>query len=177
MPLDFKTLPMMELRSAPGEVLDRVARSGEAFVIERNGQQLACLVPLSVFMPDIQPARIARELEQLNLKGEDYTSSITDDRELEFRFNEGRGERPLVVTIRLPHGYPNSCPKVFVDSVPEQSPHRWPDGSLCIFGAMELWNPGKHDVLHVLALTRRWISNFQKWEKEGVWEGQNDDTE
>lgn len=44
MPLDFKPLSMMKLRSAPGEVLDRVAQKGEAFVVERNGEQMACLV-------------------------------------------------------------------------------------------------------------------------------------
>lgn len=167
----------MELRSAPGEVLDRVARSGEAFLIERNGQQLACLVPLSLFMPDIQPARMSREVEQLNLQNEVYTSSITDDQELEIRVQEKRGDTIFPITIRLPHGYPNSCPKVFIDHVVENSPHRWPDGSLCIFGAMELWNPGKHDVLHVLELTRRWISKYQEWQKKGVWETQNEDTD
>ena len=35
------------------------AEQGQAFVIERNGKQKACLVPMSVFFPDIAPARIA----------------------------------------------------------------------------------------------------------------------
>ena len=51
MPLEFKSLPMMTLRSSPGEILDRVSRHGEAFVIERSGQQLACLVPIANFPP------------------------------------------------------------------------------------------------------------------------------
>jgi len=65
MPIEFKPLSMMQLRSAPGEVLDRVAQQGEAFVVERNGEQMACLVPLSLFMPDIQPKRLAREFDRL----------------------------------------------------------------------------------------------------------------
>ena len=49
--VDFKTLKMMELRSSPGEVLDRVARDGEVFIVERNGQPKACLVPVSFLLP------------------------------------------------------------------------------------------------------------------------------
>ena len=36
---------MMALRSSPGAVLDEVSREGAAYLIERNGQQRACLVP------------------------------------------------------------------------------------------------------------------------------------
>ena len=65
MPLDFGLLSMTELRTRPGEILDRVADGGEAFIIERSGQRKACLVPLSVFLPDISPARIAAEIQEL----------------------------------------------------------------------------------------------------------------
>ena len=51
MKVDFKALKMMELRSSPGEVLDRVARDGEVFIVERNGQPKACLVPVSFLLP------------------------------------------------------------------------------------------------------------------------------
>ena len=44
--LDFGLLSMTELRNRPGEILDRVVDSGEAFIIERNGSRKACLVPL-----------------------------------------------------------------------------------------------------------------------------------
>lgn len=171
MPISFTPLAMMDLRSAPGEILDRVARNNESFVVERNGQQMACLVPLSIFMPDIQPARIARELERLNAQGEQQSTSITDARELEFQFREIIDDRTLTITIRLPHGYPNASPKVFVTPLPERCPHRWQDGSLCLFGVMELWNPGQHDTLHALRLTRRWLAHFADWEKSGRWPG------
>ena len=65
MPLDFSLLSMTELRTRPGEILDRVADEGEAFIIERSGQRKACLVPLSVLLPDIPPARIADEIQLL----------------------------------------------------------------------------------------------------------------
>src|SRR6266704_443150 len=70
MTIDFTPLPMTDLRSRPGEILDRVIDNGESFVIERNGRQRACLVPLSVFLPDVSPARIANELKELEKAGE-----------------------------------------------------------------------------------------------------------
>jgi len=169
MPLDFKPLSMMKLRSAPGEVLDRVAQKGEAFVVERNGEQMACLVPLSVFMPDIQPKRLARELEQLHAHDEGHSVSISDERELSIHFRKQGPDEDVMLTISLPHGYPNACPKVYAHPMPDHCPHRWQDGSLCIFGAMEVWNPGKHDALHVLGLARRWLTHFAAWKQTGQW--------
>ena len=160
---------MMALRSAPGEVLDRVAQKGEAFVVERNGHQMACLVPLSVFMPDIQPARLTREFERLYEREEKYTASFTHARELELHFGGQGPQQDITLTVRLPHGYPNTCPKVYAEPLPEGCPHRWQDGSLCLFGAMELWNPGQHDVQDVLNLSRRWLSHFETWQRSGAW--------
>ncbi len=174
MPLNFQTLSMMELRGAPGEVLDRVAQNHEAFIIERKGQQMACLVPLSVFMPDIQPARLAREFEALDIESEERRVSITGENELELQFRgEGAG-RDVALTVRLPHGYPNAGPKVFADPIADNSPHRWQDGSLCIFGAMEIWNPGKHDVSHALRLARQWLSQYEAWRQSGRWNKEED---
>lgn len=175
MPLNFQPLSMMALRSAPGDVLDRVAQKSEAFIVERNGYQMACLVPLSVFMPDIQPARLTREFERLHSQGEEHTASITDARELDLHFRRQGADRGMTLTIRLPHGYPNACPKVYADPVPDRCPHTWQDGSLCLFGAVELWNPGQHDLLDVLHFARRWLAHFEVWLRSGSWgeEGQN----
>jgi ubiquitin-protein ligase len=175
MPLNFIPLPMMELRSAPGDVLDRVAHNNEAFVIERNGNQMACLVPLSVFMPAIQPARIAHEYERLLKNGENPATSITDGRELQLQFKGEGTEKGITITIRLPHGYPNASPKVYAHPLPESCPHRWQDGSLCILGAMDIWNPGQHDVVHVLGLTRRWLDRLSSWQATGTWGGAGTD--
>lgn len=169
MPLNFQPLSMMELRSAPGEVLDRVAQKREAFIVERNGHQMACLVPLSVFMPDIQPARLAREFERLQAQSEEHTTSITEERELDLHFHGEGPDQGITLTVRLPHGYPSACPKVYAHPISDHCPHLWQDGSLCLFGVMELWNPGRHDVLYVLRLARRWLSHFEEWRRTGAW--------
>ena len=134
MKIDFKTLPMMELRSSPGEVLDRVARDGEVFVVERNGQPKACLVPVSFLLPDVSPDRINEELTKLGEKKEEFKLTINDQKELEINFHEVVAGESLVMSIVLPHGYPDSAPRLYVAPVPAETPHQWPDGSLSSFG-------------------------------------------
>ena len=167
--IDFKVLSMMELRSRPGEVLDDVARSGQTFVIERNGQQKACLVPISFFLPDIETGRVAAELEKLSDANERYRIKITEESEIQIVLRDLSDEMEIDVTVTLPHGYPNKAPIISAGPIREKCPHRWPDGTLCIYGAMDTWNPGKHDILHVLALCRRWIANYLKWVHSGEW--------
>lgn len=171
MPVNFQTLSMMELRNAPGEALDRVAHKGKSFIVERNGYQLACLVPLSLFMPDIQPARLAKEFERLQKDEEQHAVSLTDDNELELQFRREGAARDITLTVLLPHGYPNASPKVYAAPVPDGAPHCWEDGSLCIFGATAVWNPGRHDVAYVLKHARKWVQGLEAWKANGAWPG------
>jgi prevent-host-death family protein len=172
MQLDFSLLSMTELRTRPGELLDRVSDSGEAFIIERNGQRKACLVPLSVFFPDISPARIAEEMKDLEDHGEEPRPTITEQRELVFRFLEKLGgETPVEIKIVLPHGYPNKCPRVYASGVSEEAPHRWGDGALCIYGVMIGWNPGKSTVRTTLGCARQWLQRYDNWRTTGEWPG------
>src|SRR5262249_35595185 len=154
--LEFKPLPMTELRTRPGEILDRVADGGESFVIERNGRQKACLVPLSVFLPDISPARIAYELNRLERAGESTRTTITANKEVAIRLQCVIGEE-YDITVLLPHNYPNACPRVYADPVISDAPHRFSDGALCIFGMTSTWNPGKHTVTDAVNGAQLWL--------------------
>ena len=167
--IDFINLSMTELRTRPGEILDRVANGGESFVIERNGRQKACLVPLSVFLPDISPARIAYELEELGKAGELSQTTITPIKEVAIKCRHDRESDPYDITIVLPHSYPNACPRVYVDSVDAGAPHRFSDGALCIFGVMSSWNPSKHTVRDALNSARQWLRHYEIWRKHGRW--------
>lgn len=167
---DFGLLSMTELRERPGEILDRVADDGEAFVIERNGKRKACLVPLSVFFPDIPPARIGDEITELTDNGELPRTTITRERELVFRFiHELTDGAKMELEVVLPHGYPNACPKVYAKPIEGNAPHRWNDGALCLYGVTIGWNPGKHTILSTLKLCRRWIQHYEVWRKVGTW--------
>ena len=167
--IEFKALSMMALRRRPGEVLDEVSQDGAAFVIERNGQQKACLVPIWCFLPDIPPSRVTAELDRMVDANEDYRIAISADREIQLVFREFSGETVVDVTVTLPHGYPNKAPVVAAEPIEAGCPHRWPDGTLCIYGALAAWNPGQHDVMHAVALFRRWIQHYSVWRRAGAW--------
>jgi prevent-host-death family protein len=179
MPLDFSLLSMTELRNRPGEILDRVADGGEMFLIERSGQRRACLVPLSFFFPDVAPSRIADEMNQLIEHGEKPRTSINDSRELVFRFPHKLAENSLLeIEIVLPHGYPNTCPRVYASPIAGAPPHRWNDGALCLYGVLSGWNPGKHTAFSTLALARQWLRHYDTWRQSGQWpkpEGTSDE--
>lgn len=167
--LDFRLLSMTDLRTRPGEVLDRVADHGEAFLIERNGQRKACLVPLTVFLPDLSPARIADELHALVEGGESPQTTVNENREIAFVFPHHLEDMNVDIQIVLPHGYPNSCPRVYAHGVDVKAPHRWSDGALCIFGVLSSWNPGKHNAASTLNLARRWLQSYTTWKKTNEW--------
>jgi ubiquitin-protein ligase len=170
MPLDFTLLSMTELRNRPGEIFDRVANDGEAFIIEKGGQRKACLVPLSVFFPDVAPSRIAQEIEQLEKNGEQSRVEITEKKELALRFDHSlRSGTSVEVEVVLPHRYPNACPRVYANPITSGAPHRWNDGALCIYGVMSGWNPGKHTVLSTLKLARQWLQHYEVWQETGQW--------
>ena len=160
---------MTELRTRPGEILDRVAEDGESFLIERNGRQRACLVPISVFLPDISPARIARELDELETAGEVTCATITEEKEVTIRIKQPHGDSTYSIIIALPHNYPNACPRVYVSDVDQKTPHRFADGALCIFGVMSSWNPGKHTARYALDGARQWLSRYESWRHTGLW--------
>src|SRR5262245_10589070 len=168
--LEFELLSMTELRNRPGEILDRVADRGEAFIIERSGKQKACLVPLSVFLPDVAPSRIALEIQTLIEHGEEPRTTFTDSRELAFQFQHRQSDgTPIEIRILLPHGYPNTCPRTYANPLSADTPHRWVDGALCLYGVMAGWNPGKHTVFSTLGLAKQWLRHYETWLKSDQW--------
>lgn len=175
--IDFKILSMMELRSSPGDILDRVHKSGEAFIIERSGQQMACLVPVSHFFPDIPKSKYIDELESLRAAGENFTLKFSDSRELEILFRHVEEDAEITIKIVLPHGYPNAAPRVYVSPLLVNAPHRWQDGALCIYGAMTTWNPGKDGISSILRLSRKWLSHYEVWKKTGAWPKKKEEKE
>ena len=146
-----------------------MSKEGAAYLVERNGQQKACLVPISCFLPDIQRSRVTAELDRLEDSVEQYRVAISAGREMQFLFREFSGDTRLEVAVTLPHGYPNKAPVVTAEPIEEGCPHRWPDGTLCLYGAVAVWNPGRHDVMHAVALFRRWIQHYTVWRQTTEW--------
>ena len=139
------------------------------FVVERNGEPKACLVPVSFLLPDISPVRLAKEFSKLNEKSEHYRLTINEKKELEISFQETAAGEKIVLSIVLPHGYPDYAPRIYADQLPKETPKRWHDGSLAIFGAAATWNAKSNDVIHILRLARDWLKQYAKWRKVGEW--------
>jgi len=68
------TLSAMEVRHRFGEILNRVSLVHEHFIIERKGQQLAVLIPMSAWK-DIK-RKAAREIEK---HFESSASTLSDE--------------------------------------------------------------------------------------------------
>jgi len=169
MEMEFKTLSMMELRNSPGDILDRVYKQGEAFIIERSGQHKACLVPVSHFFPDIPKSKVNEVIEEIRQMTESPTLRFSETKELEILFKNIPGSIDITLKIVLPHGYPNAAPRVYASPIRADTPHCWQDGALCIFGTVTSWNPGKHNLTSILNLSKEWLSRYENWSKTGKW--------
>ena len=170
MPLDFSLLSMTELRNRPGEILDRVADKGEAFIIERSGQRKACWCRCRFSFPTFLPPESPTRLSSSSSRASSRQPVSRMARNWRFRFPEKLDDGASAeLTIVLPHGYPNNCPRVYAGAVGEGAPHRWADGALCLYGVMIGWNPGKHTVFSTLKLARQWLRNYENWRKSGQW--------
>lgn len=167
---EFETLPMMALRSSPGEILDNVSKNKKSYLIERNGQPKACLVPVSVFLPDIPQDRIIKEINDLSELGlKPWQISISNTNEMVFKFKEVVDQIEYTIIITLPHKYPNTAPTVIIPQIKDKPPHLWTDNSLCIYGAMTTWNPGKHSLMSTLELSKKWLDKYTSWKNSRAW--------
>jgi len=91
--LDFAFLSMTELRNTPGEILDRVA---EAKHLSSNGAASQSMPrPAVRLFPDIAPARIAAEFDELSRAREQARPTITENLELAIHLNANPPAAPL----------------------------------------------------------------------------------
>ena len=77
-----------------------------------------------------------------------------------------------ILSIGFPDLYPNEMPRVFVRR-PELAglvPHRYSEGHLC-FQHHSTWNPGRHDLVHVMARVAKWLNKYEVWRTTNRWPG------
>ncbi len=160
---------MSDLRARPGEIVDQVLRGGQVFLVERKGKPLACLVPVEDVMPAVPGSRWAQELSALDEAEEVYSVGLSNQREIIVRVPEQPGEPGASIEILLPHRYPSVPPAVRAAPLDESAPHRFPDGTMCVFGMMTRWNPGQHGVVSAIEMARQWLRNYREWRRTGKW--------
>lgn len=93
----MKTVSALEVRKRFGAILDEAA-AGEQIVIERAGQPVAALVPLSDLLDVSREARIRRRLEaieEMQRLAREYPVDIPDPAALIHRMREERSDQIL----------------------------------------------------------------------------------
>src|SRR5579862_6135978 len=66
------------------------------------------------------------------------------------------------------NNYPSQMPKVLITTPALQpSKHRYTDGSI-FYLHPNMWNPGRHDLVFVLARTAKWLNKYEVYRAKGV---------
>ena len=79
--------------------------------------------------------------------------------------------RIYTLAVNFPDTYPSSMPKVFVRKPTlGDSPHRFSNNQICYLHH-SMWNPGRHDLLFVIARAAKWLSKYEIYRATGRWPG------
>jgi len=69
------------------------------------------------------------------------------------------------------NGYPHEMPKVYVTKPTLGSTlHIYNAGNICYMHP-NVWNPGRHDLKHVLAQAAVWLNKYEVYQQRGIWPG------
>lgn len=81
-------------------------------------------------------------------------------------------KRIYILNIFFPYGYPNVMPKVYVKKpvLAGHTPHMYRGGNIC-YQHSSTWNPGRHDLTHVISRTAKWLNKYEVWIETGNWPG------
>ncbi len=81
-------------------------------------------------------------------------------------------KRIYILEILFPSTYPYNMPKVYVKkpALSSKTCHMFLDGNIC-YQHPSTWNPGKHDLSHVVARTAKWLNKYEVWLRTGRWPG------
>ncbi|WP_316205134.1 MULTISPECIES: hypothetical protein [unclassified Bradyrhizobium] len=75
-----------------------------------------------------------------------------------------------IITVTFA-GYPSTMPKVtVVTPAVNHGMHMYKAGHICYMHP-SVWNPGRHDLLYVLAQTAVWLNKHEIYMVKGVWPG------
>ena len=81
-------------------------------------------------------------------------------------------KRIYILQILFPSTYPYDMPKVYVKkpALSSNAYHTFRDGNIC-YQHPTTWNPGRHDLSHVIARAAKWLNKYEVWLRTGKWPG------
>ena len=76
------------------------------------------------------------------------------------------------LSIIFPDTYPNLMPSVYVrkPALRSNAYHVFGKGNICYQHSLT-WNPGRHDLSHVIARAAKWLNKYEIWLKTNRWPG------
>lgn len=76
------------------------------------------------------------------------------------------------LSIFFPETYPYAMPSVYVrtPAINKSVDHIYENGNIC-FQHVSTWNPGRHDLTHVIARTAKWLNKYEVWLQTKRWPG------
>jgi ubiquitin-protein ligase len=80
-----------------------------------------------------------------------------------------KGGSIYLISAELPARYPYQPPVLHVLSpaLAHGCPHRYADGSLCVY--LNNWNPASGTVVQTIANAADWLRHYQGWRRMGAW--------
>ena len=79
--------------------------------------------------------------------------------------------RIYTLAVNFPDTYPYSMPKVFIRKPAlKHSPHRFHNDQICYLHP-SMWNPGRHDLIFVIARAAKWLSKYEIYRTTLRWPG------
>ena len=81
-------------------------------------------------------------------------------------------KRIYILSISFPDTYPHTMPKVYAvrPALKDNTYHMFEKGNIC-YQHSSTWNPGRHDLSHVIARTAKWLNKYEIWLKTDRWPG------
>ena len=80
--------------------------------------------------------------------------------------------RIYILSIFFPDNYPYALPSVYVKkpTLKRGAPHMFSEDKIC-YQHFSTWNPGRHDLSHVIARSVKWLNKYEVWLITNNWPG------
>lgn len=86
-----------------------------------------------------------------------------------FSPTETSTEYDIIVLYKMCH-FPQVA--ILEPEIREDAPHRWPDGTLCLFDTrVPEWDPSKSLGEYIFPWIAEWLLLYELWRETGVWHG------
>ena len=80
--------------------------------------------------------------------------------------------RYYTLAITFPDSYPFAMPSINIrkPTIKLGTGHQYENGNIC-YQYAPTWNPGRHDLVHVISRAAKWLNKYEVWLQTSKWPG------